>query len=94
MYGEALRISSLAEEYYKQHNRDWTVEDGISPKCVSSICEKYDIAYYAFDVEKIVSLKIFQKIEIIKRWFGLLSIIVCILFLMTQIGNDESKERK
>ena len=46
---------------------NWTVEDGISPKCVSSICEKYDIAHYAFDVKKVVSLRIFQKIEIIKH---------------------------
>jgi len=57
MYGEALGITRkyfkcLVKEYYKQHNINWTVEDGISPKCVSSICEKYDIAHYAFDVKK------------------------------------------
>ena len=57
MYGEALGITRkyfkcLVKEYYKQYNINWTVEDGISPKCVSSICEKYDIAHYAFDVKK------------------------------------------
>ena len=42
----------MVKEYYQQYNINWTVEDGISPKCVSSICEKYDIAHYAFDVKK------------------------------------------
>ena len=40
----------MVKEYCKQYNSNWTVEDGISPKCVSSICEKNDIAHYAFDV--------------------------------------------
>ena len=40
---------------------DWTEENGISPKCLNSICEKYDIAHYAFDVKKIVSLTHFKK---------------------------------
>jgi len=57
LYGESLGITKkyfkcLVKEYYKQYNINWTVEDGISPKCVSSICEKYDIAHYAFDVKK------------------------------------------
>jgi len=57
MYGEALGITRkyfkcLVKEYYKQYDINWTVEDGISPKCVSSICQKFDIAHYAFDVKK------------------------------------------
>ena len=57
MYGEALKITRdnfkcLVKEYYKQYDINWTVEDGISPKCVSSICQKFDIAHYAFDVKK------------------------------------------
>ena len=57
MYGEALGITrdnfiDMCKEYYKQYNINWTVEDGISPKCVSSICQKFDIAHYAFDVKK------------------------------------------
>ena len=57
MYGEELKITRdnfkcLVKEYYKQYDIDWTVENGISPKCVSSICQKFDIAHYAFDVKK------------------------------------------
>ncbi len=69
MYSEALGITrryfkSMVKEYYKQHNMNWTIEDGTFPKCVSSICQKYDIAHYAFDVKKIVSLNIFQEIYV------------------------------
>ncbi len=44
MYGEELGITRkyfkcLVKEYYKQFNIDWTVDDGISPKCVNSICD-------------------------------------------------------
>jgi hypothetical protein len=56
MYGEELGITRkyfkcLVKEYYKQFDIDWTVEDGISPRC--SICEKYDISHYVFDIRKI-----------------------------------------
>jgi hypothetical protein len=55
MYAGALGFTRkyfkcLVKEYYKQYNIFWTVEDGISPKCASSFCEKYDIAHYALDV--------------------------------------------
>ncbi len=43
------------------------VEDGISPRYVNSICEKYDIPHYVFDISKNVSLKIFKKIKIIRH---------------------------
>ena len=74
MYGEAHNISrkyfrSLVKEYYKQYNIIWTVEDGISSRCLCSICQKYNIAHYAFDVNKIVSLKIFRNTDNIKRCF-------------------------
>ena len=90
MYGEALNISRkyfrcLVQEYYKQYNINLTDEDGISPKCLNSICEKYDIAHYAFDAKKNCLLNIFQKIEIIKRWFILLLIIICILYWIMQL---------
>ena len=66
MYGEALNISRkhfrcLVKEYYKQYNMDWTVENGISPKCLNSICEKYDIVHYAFDVKKNCFIKHISK---------------------------------
>ena len=66
LYGESLGITRkyfkcLVKEYYKQYNINWTVEDGISPKCVSSICEKYDIAHYAFDVNKNCFIKNISK---------------------------------
>jgi hypothetical protein len=66
MYGEALGITrnnfiDLCKEYYQQYHINWMVDHGISPKCVCSICGKYDIAHFAFDVKKIVSLRIFPK---------------------------------
>jgi hypothetical protein len=55
MYGEELGITReyfkcLVTEYYKQFNINWTVEDGISPRCVSAIYEKYDISHYVLDI--------------------------------------------
>ena len=72
MYGEELGITRkyfkcLVKEYYKQYNINWTVEDGISPRCVNSICEKYDISHYVLILVKNVLLKIFQKIKIIRH---------------------------
>ena len=70
MYGEALNISRkcfrcLVKEYYKQYNINWTDENGISPKCFYSICEKYDIAHYAFDAKKNCFIKHISKNRII-----------------------------
>jgi hypothetical protein len=66
MYGEALGITRkyfkcLVQEYYKQHNTNWTVEDGISPRCVNSICEKYDISDCVFDISKKCFIKNISK---------------------------------
>ncbi len=98
MYGEELGITRtyfkcLAKEYYKQFNIDWTVDDGISPRCVNSICEKYDISHYVnsicekydishyvFDISKNCFVENISKIEIIKHQFILLLIIIYILF--------------
>ena len=66
MYGEELGITRkyfkcLVKEYYKQFNINWTVDDGISPRCVNSICENIIfLIMYVISV-KSVSLKIFQK---------------------------------
>jgi hypothetical protein len=54
MYGEELKLTrdtfiAMCREYQIQN---WTPDDGVSPRCVNSICEKYDIAHYAFDVNK------------------------------------------
>ena len=62
MYGEKLKITrdnfiDMCKGYYQQYNINWMVDNGISPKCVSSICEKYDIAHYAFDVKKSCFIK-------------------------------------
>jgi hypothetical protein len=72
MYGEALGITRkyfkcLVKEYYKQYKINWTAEDGISPRCVNSICENYDLSHNVFDISKKCFIKIFQKIEIIKH---------------------------
>jgi hypothetical protein len=66
MYGEALGITRkyfkcLVKEYYKQYIINWTVEDGISPRCVNSICEKYDISHYVLDISKNCFIKPISK---------------------------------
>ena len=46
MYGQELKITrekfiDMCQEYYNQYKFNWTVENGISPRCVNSICEIY-----------------------------------------------------
>ena len=62
MYGKELKITrdkfiDLCQEYYKNKNQCWSVEHGITPQCVNSICEKYDITHYCLDVHKSIIIK-------------------------------------
>jgi 5-methylcytosine-specific restriction endonuclease McrA len=66
MYGEKLKLSrdkfiDLCKEYYNNKNQCWSVEYGISPQCVNSICEKYDITHYCLDVHKSIIIKSLSK---------------------------------
>ena len=47
MYGEELKLTRdtfivMCREY---HDQNWTPDYGVSPRCVNSICEKYNITY-------------------------------------------------
>jgi len=62
MYGKELKLSrdkfiDLCKEHYKNKNECWILEHGISPQCVNTICEKYDITHYCFDVNKNIIIK-------------------------------------
>jgi 5-methylcytosine-specific restriction enzyme A len=62
MYGEELKLTrdkfiDMCKEYYNNKNQCWSVEHGITPQCVNSICEKYDITHYCLDVHKSVIIK-------------------------------------
>jgi hypothetical protein len=66
MYGEELKISrnkfiDMCKEYYNNKNHCWSVEHGITPQCVNSICEKYDITHYCLDVHKSIIIKNLSK---------------------------------
>jgi 5-methylcytosine-specific restriction endonuclease McrA len=66
MYGEELKLTrdkfiDMCKEYYKNKNQCWSVEYGISPQCVNSICEKYDITHYCLDVHKSIIIKSLSK---------------------------------
>ena len=37
------KFIDMCQEYYNQYKFNWTVENGISPRCVNSICEKYEM---------------------------------------------------
>ncbi len=84
MYGKKLKITrdkftDMFRGYYQQYNINWMADNGISPKCVTSICEKYDIAHYAFDVKKCF-IKHISRNNNYKALVYLLLIIICILF--------------
>jgi hypothetical protein len=66
MYGEDLKITrenfiDMYQDYYKEYNNNWTVENDISRRCINSICEKYDITHYVFDISKKCSIKHISK---------------------------------
>jgi 5-methylcytosine-specific restriction endonuclease McrA len=66
MYGEKLKLSrdkfiDMCKEYYNNKNQCWSVEHGITPQCVNSICEKYDITHYCLDIHKSVIIKSLSK---------------------------------
>jgi 5-methylcytosine-specific restriction enzyme A len=55
------KFIDLCKEYYKNKNQCWSLEHGITPQCVNSICEKYDITHYCLDVHKSVIIKSLSK---------------------------------
>jgi 5-methylcytosine-specific restriction enzyme A len=66
MYGEKLKLTrdkfiDMCKEYYNNKNQCWSEEHGITPQCVNSICEKYDITHYCLDVHKSVIIKSLSK---------------------------------
>jgi 5-methylcytosine-specific restriction enzyme A len=66
MYGQELKLTrdkfiDMCKEYYNNKNQCWSVEHGITPQCVNSICEKYDITHYCLDVHKSVIIKSLSK---------------------------------
>jgi 5-methylcytosine-specific restriction enzyme A len=66
MYGEELKLTrdkfiDMCKEYYHNKNQCWSVEHGITPQCVNSICEKYDITHYCLDVHKSIIIKNISK---------------------------------
>jgi len=32
--------------------KKWTIDDGVSPKCINNLCEKFDITHYAYDAQQ------------------------------------------
>ena len=66
MYGQELKLTrdkfiDMCKEYYNNKNQCWSVEHGITPQCVNSICEKYDITHYCLDVHKSIIIKNISK---------------------------------
>ncbi len=51
----------MVKDNNKPDNIYWTVGDGITPRCVNSICEKYDISHNVFDISKIYFIKHISK---------------------------------
>ena len=59
MYGEKLKLTKdkfidMCKDY---NSYNWTPEQGVTPACVNSICETYDITHYAFDVNRSCFIK-------------------------------------
>ena len=48
------KFISMCEEYYKRNSIDdeyvWNVDHGVTPACLQSICMKYKISHYAYDI--------------------------------------------
>ena len=54
-------VINQCKEYYKNKNQCWSLEHGITPQCVNSICEKYEIPHYCLDVHKSIIIKNLSK---------------------------------
>ena len=42
-------------------NQKWSIEDGISSKCIQQICKNYDITHYAYDAQENCFMKYVSK---------------------------------
>ena len=56
------KIIQLCKDYYLTYNKsNFDPKDGISSSCIDHICEKYQIAHYAYDITNKCFMKRISK---------------------------------